>query len=39
VDAGSNEWILRYGMALRWRDDTLTWLAFPQMAAPTPDAG
>jgi endonuclease YncB( thermonuclease family) len=37
--AENNEWVLRYGMALHWLDDTLIWLTFPQMAAPTPDAG
>jgi endonuclease YncB( thermonuclease family) len=36
---GSNEWVWRYGMTLHWRDDAVTWLTFPQMAAPTPDAG
>lgn len=39
VDAPGNEWVVRFGMALSWRDDQVTWLAFPQMAAPTPDAG
>ena len=38
VDAATNAWVVRYGMALRWGDDMLTWLAFPQMASPTPDA-
>lgn len=38
VDPATNEWVLGYRMALRWRDDTPTWLAFPQMASPTPDA-
>jgi endonuclease YncB( thermonuclease family) len=37
--AENNEWLLQYGMALHWRDDMPIWLAFPQMAAPTPDAG
>ena len=37
--AAGNAWTMRYGMALDWRDDQITWLAFPQMAAPTPDAG
>lgn len=36
VDA--NAWVLRYGMALRWLDDKPTWLTFPRMASPTPDA-
>ena len=36
--AAQNEWVMRYGMALRWRNEALVWLAFPQMASPTPDA-
>jgi hypothetical protein len=38
VDTG-NDWLAQYRMALDWRDDKPVWLAFPQMAAPTPDAG
>lgn len=38
VDEG-NGWVLRYGVALRWLDDKLTWLTFPQAASATPDAG
>jgi endonuclease YncB( thermonuclease family) len=37
--SGKNEWLLRFAMALGWREDLLTWLSFPPMAAPTPDAG
>jgi hypothetical protein len=39
VNAGDNAWMARYRMTLRWRDDKPIWLTFPQMAAPTPDAG
>jgi endonuclease YncB( thermonuclease family) len=38
VGAG-NDWLAQYRMALDWRNDKPVWLAFPQMAAPTPDAG
>ena len=34
-----NAWMAQYRMALDWRDDKPVWLTFPQMAAPTPDAG
>ena len=30
-------WLLYYRLGLSWLDDTVTWLTFPQMAAPTPD--
>jgi hypothetical protein len=33
-----NQWVLRYAVTLQWRNDTPVWMAFPQMAAPTPDA-
>jgi hypothetical protein len=39
VDGADNEWIAQFRMALDWRDDKPIWLTFPQMAAPTPDAG
>lgn len=35
----NHEWVLRYAVALGWRDDQPTWLTYPQIAAPTPDAG
>jgi len=38
VGAG-NEWLAQYRMALAFRNDKPVWLTFPQMAAPTPDAG
>jgi endonuclease YncB( thermonuclease family) len=36
-DAG-NAWTARYAMALRWLDDEIVWIEYPQASAATPDA-
>lgn len=38
LDVGADQdWLAHYKIGLRWLDDTVTWLAYPAMAAATPD--